>query len=220
MMKRGALSIYGYWKILHLYVILRRRIRRAEYGYHDKRKYFEGGSRKMLGAGGFWLYVFIFVGKVVEVAFDTLRIMFVGKGKRVYGVICGFASIMLWIVLVSSVLSDISEDPFKAVVYCVAYAGGIYLGATLEGWLAVGLTSVQIVLKSSAAEELGARLRSEGFGVTILEGHSVSGLARELIFVQLRRKRVPEAIRIVNDMCSDAVISVSDVRYVRGGFLR
>ena len=174
----------------------------------------------MFGATGFWLYGLIFVGKMIEVAFDTLRIMFVGKEKRVYGMLCGFASIMLWIVLVNSVLSNITEDPTKAVVYCVAYAGGIYLGSALEGRLAVGLTSVQIVLKSSIAEKLGRKLRAEGFGVTILEGHSVNGTRRELVFVQLKRRRVPEAIKLVNEMCNDAVISLSDVRQIRGGFLR
>lgn len=174
----------------------------------------------MFGLTGFWLYLFIFIGKMIEVTVDTLRIMFIGKGKRMSGAIFGFISVVLWIILVNSVLTNISEDPLKAVIYCVAYGCGIYLGTTLESQLAVGLTSIQIVLNCEQVEELGAVLRDEGFGVTLLEGHSVNGMKRGLVFVQLRRKRVPEAIRIARGICDDAVISVSDVRQVRGGFFR
>lgn len=174
----------------------------------------------MFGLTGFWLYAFIFVGKMVEVTIDTLRIMFIGKGKRMAGAVLGFVCVFLWIVLVNSVLTDISKDPLKVIVYCVAYACGIYLGTTLEGQLAVGLTSIQIVLNCEKAEKLGAILRDKGFGVTMLEGHSVDGTKRRMVFVQLRRRRVAEAINIAHDTCEDAVISVSDVRQVRGGFFR
>jgi len=172
------------------------------------------------GLSGGWLYAVIFLGKMIEVALDTLRIMFISKGKKAYGTVCGFFSILIWIMLVSSVLTDVSADPMKVVVYCVAYACGIYMGTALEQRLAVGLTAIQIVLPETEAGEVGGGLRDAGFGVTLMEGRSVDGTKRGLVFVQLRRKLVPEAIALANGLCPDAVISVSDVRQVRGGFFK
>lgn len=173
-----------------------------------------------LGISGFWLYVVIFVGKMAEVCFSTLRIMFVGKSRKIEGALFGFVEIFLWVVVVSSVLNDLAADPMKMVVYCVAFTLGIPVGVQIENLLAVGLTSIQVVATKDKGEKIGHALREHGFGITFLDGHSVDGTKRELVFVQLKRKRIPDATRIIRDMAPDAVISVSDLRSFRGGFIR
>ena len=172
------------------------------------------------GITGIWLYLVIFLGKMAEVCFSTLRIMFVGKGRKLEGTIFGLVEIALWVIIVSSVLSGLTEDPMKAVVYCVAFTLGIPLGMKRESILAVGLTSVQVVAAKEDGEKIGLALREHGFGITFLDGHSVDGTKRELVFVQLRRKRINDAIKIIKETAPNAVISVSDLRSFRGGFLR
>lgn len=172
------------------------------------------------GITGLWLYVVIFLGKMAEVSFSTLRIMFVGKSRKLEGALFGFIEIALWVIVVSSVLNGLSEDPMKAVVYCVAFTLGIPLGVQIEGLLAVGLTSIQVVAANEYGEKIGVALREHGFGVTFLDGHSVDGTKRELVFVQLKRKRINDAVEIIKEIDPAAVISVSDLRSFRGGFLK
>lgn len=169
---------------------------------------------------GSWIYVLIFVGKLIEVSISTLRIMFVGKGKKGLGIVCGFFEIMLWVVIAGNVLNDLYSDPLKALVYCVAFVVGIFLGMLIEERLAVGLTSIQIISLTDDGEKIGAALRENGFGVTILEGHSVGGTKREFLFVQLRRRKIQEAKGIVQSVSTEAIISVSDVKSVYGGFFK
>ena len=80
-------------------------------------------------------YIIIFFAKIVEVSISTVRIMFVAKGERAKAAIIAFFEILIWIVIVSSVLSNLSEDPVKAVVYAAAFAIGNYLGVFIEGKL-------------------------------------------------------------------------------------
>jgi len=174
----------------------------------------------MFGLSGFWLYLFIFCGKMVEVAFSTLRITLAGKGQKFLGALAGFIEIVLWVFIASSVLQDVQSDPWKMVAYCLAFACGIIMGTWLEHLLAVGLTSIQIVVPAEEAEELGKKLRDGGFGVTILEGRSVDGTARAMVFIQLRRKHVTQAVSLAKKEAPEAVISVSDVRSVSGGYIR
>lgn len=172
----------------------------------------------MFGLTGTWVYVLIFVGKLIEVSCTTLRIMFAGKGKKLVSSLFGLCEVFLWLTIASGVISGLNEDPMKAVVYCLAFSCGISLGVIVENKMAVGLISMQIVSLSEDAENIGVKLRDNGFGVTILDGHSVDGTKREVVFVQLRRKRVEEAMKIALSENPEAIISVSEAKTVHGGF--
>jgi uncharacterized protein YebE (UPF0316 family) len=169
---------------------------------------------------GIYAYLFIFLGRMVEVALSTLRIMFVSKGRKYIGALFGFFEIFLYVLIIGTVLNNIREDPIKLVVYCAAFSCGIVLGVTLENKMAIGLMSMQVVSQDKDAVKISVALRDSGFGVTLIDGHSVDGTPRELIFVQLRRKRVAEAKRIIyrEDPC--ALISVSEVKSLSGAFIK
>ena len=174
----------------------------------------------MFGLTGFWVYVLIFCGKMIEVTCGTMRIMLVNKGKKFLGVLFGIMEITLWVFIASTVISDMYSDPMKMVVYCAAFAVGILIGMYVEQKLAIGLTSIQIVSLKNDGQKIGELLRDNGFGVTILDGHSVDGTKRELVFVQLKRKNVAQATELVQQISPEAVISVSDIKTVRGGFIK
>ncbi len=174
----------------------------------------------MLGITGPIVYIIIFLGKLVEVSLMTLRIMFAGKGQKLLSSVCGLFEILIWIIIAGTVLLQLDEDPLKAVIYCIAFTIGITLGVAIENKMAVGLTSVQIVAIAKMGDKIAAELRERGFGVTILDGHSVDGTKREMVFVQLKRKRIQECEQIVRSVCPEAMISVSDVRVVVGGFMK
>ena len=173
----------------------------------------------MFGLPAYAVYILIFIGKMIEVTFSTLRVMFSSKGNKGLSAACGFMEIFLWINIASTVLTDMQDDPIKMVIYCVAFSCGIPFGIAMEQKLAVGLTSIQIVCPEEGGELVAAALRENNFGVTILEGHSVDGTRREMIFVQLKRKRIREALKVVRSVEPSAIISASDVKSLGGGFM-
>ena len=169
---------------------------------------------------GILIYFCIFFGKLVEVSAGTMRIMFVNRGKKLFAAVFGAVEVLLWLLVASTVIVGLKDDPLKAVIYCIAFVVGILLGMYIEQKMALGLTSIQIVSLDEKGEKIGKELRENGFGVTIIRGHSVDGTNRELVFVQLKRRRVNEAVNVALSVDSTAVISVSDVRTHRGGFMR
>ena len=44
-----------------------------------------------------WLYLFVFFGKIIEVAVATIRIVLINRGERVKGSITGFFEVSLWL---------------------------------------------------------------------------------------------------------------------------
>lgn len=166
-----------------------------------------------------WVYLFIFFGKILEVSFGTLRIVLINRGERTVGSMIAIIEITLWLVVASSVLAGFRQDFLKGIVYAVAFACGNYIGSWLDELLAFGLSSVQVVLPNmktaKAAEEC---LRAKGFGLTSLDVHGRDD-DRAMLLMTMQRKRLPEALTLVEHSCPGAVVTVSDIKTQRGGYL-
>lgn len=150
---------------------------------------------------------------------DTVRVVMINKGKRTIGAVLGFFIIIIWLFIVSSVMSGLAQDPIKALVYALAYALGNFVGVTLEEKLAIGLSTVQVIVRESEGYRLANKLRTKGFGVTILHGDAYN-YKRHILIVHTKRRNVNEAVKLINCEVEDAVITITDTRSVKGGFLR
>ncbi len=173
----------------------------------------------LLNLSGPILYIIIFIAKIIEVSMMTLRLVYINKGEKLIGAIIGFFEVMIWLIIVSSVLTNVTEDPIKVFVYCFAYSIGSFVGVTIENKIAVGLASLQVVIGEDEGDDLASLMRQDGFGVTILDGRGIDKSKKSVLFIQLKRKRIPEAIKLIQNTYSDAFISVNDLKSVKGGFL-
>jgi uncharacterized protein YebE (UPF0316 family) len=163
-----------------------------------------------------WYFV-IFVAKVIEVSLMTVRTVLVTKGEKGYGAIIGIFEISIWIILTSTVLAGLQDDPFKMVVYALGFAVGIYLGSILEEKLAIGLVTVQVIVNSNDGEILTDDLREKGIGITVIDGQGLSE-PKKILILHIQRKRKNEIIRNIIKVVPSSLISASDLKTVYGGY--
>lgn len=166
------------------------------------------------------LYIIIFCAKIIEVSISTVRLVLINKGERLKGAILGFVEIMIWLIVVSSVLNNITEDPIKVLIYAVAFSMGNFIGVTIESKIAVGLSSIQVVVNETDGEILADVLRDESYGVTILEGRGKDDSKKNLLFIQLKRKKIPEAVKLIKLTAPQAYITVNDIKSMMGGYIK
>ena len=167
-----------------------------------------------------WLYLFVFFGKIVEVAVSTVRIVLINRGERLKGSVTGFFEISLWLVVTGTVLVGFQEDLLRCLIFAVAFALGNYVGSWIEGKLAFGLSSIQVIVNADEeAECLADALREKGFAVTLLEGEGKTG-KREILLLHLKRKSIPAAVSLIKSKLCNAVITVNDIRTINGGFIK
>lgn len=166
------------------------------------------------------LYIAIFCAKIVEVSIATIRLVYINKGERVKGSILGFIEILIWLAVVSSVLTNITEDPIKVFIYAAAFSLGNFIGVTIESKIAVGLASIQVVVSEETGEILAEVLRDESYGVTIIDGRGKDDSKKILLFIQLKRKKIPAAVKIIKQTAPDAYITVNDIKSMMGGYLK
>lgn len=152
-------------------------------------------------------------------SFGTLRIVLINRGERTIGALIAIIEITLWLVVASSVLTGFREDFLKGIVYALAFACGNYIGSWLDELFAFGLSSMQVVLPDlETAKEAEACLRAKGFGITSLDVHGRDD-DRSMLLMTMQRKRLPEAIAILENHCNGAVVTVTDIKSQRGGYL-
>lgn len=174
-----------------------------------------------LATGTFWVYIIIFLGKIVEVSLGTLRIVLINRGERLIGSFIALIEITLWLIIAGNVLSDYQSDPLKMLAYALAYALGNYVGSWLEERLAFGLCSMQtVVMDQETSDKICEALRQNGFGVTELTAQGRDDETRFMLISTLRRKLADEAIALVQGIAPNAMITVSDVKSQRSGYLR
>jgi uncharacterized protein YebE (UPF0316 family) len=165
------------------------------------------------------IYLGIFAAKMVEVSLSTVRNVLINRGEKIRGAAIGFFEVLIWIIVVSNVLGSLTKDPFKVVVYCLAFSVGNYLGVIIENKLAIGTASIQAVVGEDAKEDLCALLRERGFGVTLIQGQGMEGTV-DVLLIFLKRRCVPEAIGLIRQRQPHALVTVNDIRQLRNGFIR
>ncbi len=198
-------------------------------GWSEGRNYSTMAMRKNGGRGGYqlefllgksvWVYVLIFFGKILEVTISTSRMVLINRGERLKGSVLAFFEIALWLLITGTVVVGLTSDPFKVLVFALAFAVGNYLGSWMEDKLAFGLSTIEIISPGEGCEqEMLRTLRSSGFAVTVMDGQGKDG-QRKVMLMHMKRKRIPEAMRIINETRGDCLITVTDVRVLRGGYI-
>ena len=148
----------------------------------------------------------IFLLRLLDQTLGTLRIFYVNKGKPLFGAILGFIESAIWIVAISQVIQDLN-DPFLIFGYALGFAAGTIMGSYIENTIAIGDIVVRIfVPKDSDSEKVAEQLRTNGLGVTIINGEGMQGEVT-IAWCVTPRKRLKEVMKIVSEITPDAYVT-------------
>ena len=165
------------------------------------------------------LYIVIFIAKIIEVTIGVFRMVLITKGERKLATVIAFFEIVIWLLVVSTVLVDITEDPFKVLAYAAGFAFGQMFGSLLEDKIALGNIRVEIIADEDIGIKLANHLRDNKFGVTTIEA---SGMTHKkmIIFLYAARKQMKNILNLCNEVSKDLVITVDDIRPLAGGYYK
>ena len=159
----------------------------------------------------------IFFLRVCDMTLDTLRVLFVMRGRKGIVWVLGFFQASIFILAISSVLKNL-DNPLNVIGYAAGFATGVVFGMFIEEKLAIGHLHVSIV-SPRRGTAIAEHLREEGFAVTEIPARGKDGMVTMLNCSVLRRKLL--IIRtLVSEVDPDAFITAEDVRPVRRGLWR
>ncbi len=160
----------------------------------------------------------IFALRVADMAMDTIRVLFVVRGKKALAWILGFIQSLIFVVAITAVLDNIVANPLKILGYAAGFATGNVLGMFIEERLAIGHVHLTII-SPSRGNAVADHLRSSGFGVTDIPARGKSGMVSVLL-VNVYRRDVDKVEVIVRESDPEAFVTAEDVRPIRRGFWR
>ena len=159
----------------------------------------------------------IFGLRVTDMTFDTLRVLFVMRGRKPISWVLGFFQSAVFVIAITSVLSNL-DNPLNIIGYAAGFATGNVVGIYIEERLAIGFIHLQII-SPRYGNALGERLRDEGFAVTEVPGRGKDGMVT-MLNCNVRRKQVTEVEKLIYEVDGDAFITAAEIRSVRRGFWR
>lgn len=165
-----------------------------------------------------WLAGLLIFGlRIFDMSLDTLRMLFVVRGRKSTAWVLGFCRSMVFVVAITRVLSDLT-NPLMVLGYAAGFATGNVVGMAIEERLAIGHIQLQIISRKHGVK-LAKVLRDAGYAVTEFTARGKDGSVRVLSLSVLRKDLV-HAREVVNKTDEDAFMTSEDVRPVRRGYWR
>lgn len=175
------------------------------------------GIAEFLTGSSWFVYAFIFLGKLVEVALASLRSQLILKGQRLLGGVFAIFEYTFWLSITASALSGFQNDPMKIVLLILAFALGNVLGSIIEEKLALGYSTLTSFYTSREDVMLAAdTLREMGYALTILPSEGISGDQRYTMITSVERKHTGDVEKALYQLNPNVVLMVAATQHIKG----
>jgi uncharacterized protein YebE (UPF0316 family) len=165
-----------------------------------------------------WLMALgIFALRISDMSLDTIRVLFVVRGKKGLAWILGAMQSTIFVVAISTVLAHL-DNPLNVLGYATGFGTGIVVGMLIEERLAIGHIHLTII-SSTRGTMIAESLRTEGYAVTEIPARGKNGMV-SVLHCDVLRKKIDQAETIALEADPEAFITAEDVRPVRRGFWR
>jgi uncharacterized protein YebE (UPF0316 family) len=159
----------------------------------------------------------IFLLRVADMSLDTLRLLFVMRGKKKISWVLGFVQSAIFLLAIGKVLTQVN-NPLNIIGYAAGFATGNVVGMLIEEKIAIGHILISII-SPRRGSAIVTHLRQNGYAVTELSGRGKDGMV-SIINCSVLRKQVDAIHQLINEIDPEAFITAEDVRPIRHGFWR
>lgn len=156
--------------------------------------------------------------KILEISVQSVKTVFMVKGQIIQAAFLGFLECVIWGLVIASIIDTLGDNYLMLFFYCLGYSTGMYIGSVLENKIALGTSSIQLMVKSDKVEKVIEYLNNSNRGFTVLDGKG-SKEAMSVVMIVLPRKEVKAVISDIIKLCDKEVFVVSsEVSKFVGGY--
>lgn len=168
----------------------------------------------------FFMCMYIFLARMVDVSIGTVRTIMMVKGKKYIASVLAFFEVFVWFLVAKEALVNVSDSLWIAIAYSGGYASGTFVGSVVTNKFINSNIAIEATT-SSNNNELINRLRSEGYGVSVVSlKKSKDEENRDLLFIKVRNKSLRKVIDLIKEYEPKSFIVTSETRYVQNGVVK
>ncbi len=156
--------------------------------------------------------------KIIEITIQSLKTCMMVKGQRMKAAALGFVECTIWGLVISTIIGTLGDNLFLLAFYCLGYATGLFLGSTLEGKIALGTSSLQLIANDENTAKIIEYLNENSRGYTVFDGRG-SKDKMNMVFIVLPRREAVAVSKQIRKLCQNNVfVVVDDVNKYSGGY--
>lgn len=156
--------------------------------------------------------------KIIEISIQSLKTCMMVKGQRMEAAGLGFVECVIWGLVISTIIGTLGDNLLLLLFYCVGYAAGLFIGATIENKIALGTSNLELIASDESTKIITEYLKENNRGYTVFEGHG-SKDKMNMIFIVLPRKETSAVLREIRKATDGRVFVVaSEVSKYAGGY--
>lgn len=167
-------------------------------------------------AAPWYVLIFVFLAKVVEVTLTTVRIIIVNRGFKLPGAVVSFIEVLIWVFVASQVVNDVSKAPLLGIIYALGYAVGVFVGTTIEKKLAFGKVLLNVIIPIEKEAVLSKYIRDQKIGLTSIDARGLNS-KKVVLMLYTNRKNIDNLKDEILNFEPHALIAENDVVTISGG---
>ncbi len=161
--------------------------------------------------------LFVFLMRVIDMSLDTLRLLFMRRGRKLLTGFIGAVQATVFILAVSAVLTG-PLNFWTVLGYALGFGSGVIVGMFAEERLAIGYAMLRVYSHSSG-KAIAAALRAAGHAATEIMARGKEGDITVVNCVVARRD-VSAVHAIVDGVDAKAFITIDEARPLQRGYFR
>ncbi|MGI6787161.1 MAG: DUF2179 domain-containing protein [Acholeplasmataceae bacterium] len=167
-------------------------------------------------AAKWYVILFVFAAKVIEVTLTTIRIIIVNRGFKMPGAIVSFIEVLIWVFVASEVVKEVNTAPILGITYALGYAVGVYVGSIVERKLAFGKVLLHVIIPLESEEIVSNYIRGQKIGLTTIDAKGYNS-DKLVLMMYANRKNIDLIKEEIMRLEPHALIGESDVVTIDGG---
>lgn len=158
------------------------------------------------------------LGRMLDVPLQTLRLIFIVRGKSRLGAAAGFLETFIWFVIVrEAIVADVNKF-FLATAYALGFALGTLIGGAISKRFIRSNIDVQVVT-SNRDDDLVQQIRDQGYGVSVVDVHeSEFSSEKYMLFIEIQENQLRDLKKLIKSLDSSAFMMVRETKYVQNGY--
>lgn len=148
-----------------------------------------------------FIYIAIFLSKIIENAVSTLRLIVVANGKKKLGALLQGVVALVWIISTGMVIIDINKDILKIVFFCLGSMFGSYLGSVIEEKIALGSNMLICITKEIYENDIKNKLNKYKITTICEKDNNYS-----ILLILLKRKEIKNISNVIKSIDKNCII--------------
>ncbi|MBN2611832.1 MAG: DUF2179 domain-containing protein [Bacteroidales bacterium] len=163
------------------------------------------------------LPLLIFFARITDVTLDTLRIIFMAKGKKYLPPLLGFVEVIIWLLAITRIFENL-DNWLCYLAYGAGFAAGNFVGIIVEEKIALGVELIRIITGRDPTNLIKS-LREKGYGITYIDAHGSHGEVG-VIYSVIRRSDLKDFVEYMKVFNPNAFYTIEDIRFVNKDVFR